>query len=161
MRYDWNKIINRNIGYSECQLITAINAAYLLTGKEIEQESDEYEMLVDLVKARYGSALCVEEAWAYLGIKSTKKFTGHEIRENTSAQIPLPLEMSIWHKRTGFHSTLVLDHDLKTNCIRVANFREVTSTDGWMFIEDIHMYLYDNPEKVTPHRANFALFEKC
>ena len=48
MKRSWNKYINKN-KYSECQLITALNAYYYLTGKQYcKQDSKEYENLVDL-----------------------------------------------------------------------------------------------------------------
>lgn len=134
----WEKYLNKQL-YSECQLVTAINAYYYLTGKTIKQDSQEYEDLVDLVKARSGSAICIEKAYEKLGLITLKK---EEWLWGLwdERKLLLPIGATIWHKKTGFHSVAIVDHCPKTDCIRVPNFRAVTSTDGWMFREDFYQY---------------------
>lgn len=134
----WEKYLNKQI-YSECQLITAINAYYYLTGKAIDQNSDEYEELVDLVKARNGAAIQVEIAHRKLGLVTLKK-SEHLWDLWDDKKLLLPIGATVWHKRTGFHSVAIVDQCLKTDCIRVANFKDGTSTDGWMFREDFYQY---------------------
>jgi len=64
----WKPYINRQ-KCSECQLVTALNAYTYLHGRPYcEQDSDEYERLVDMVGARHGSAIHIERAWKLLGI---------------------------------------------------------------------------------------------
>lgn len=46
--------------YSECQLVTAINATIYLNETSILSHSIEYERLIDLVGARHGSAVNIE-----------------------------------------------------------------------------------------------------
>lgn len=157
----WHRYINKN-KYMECMLITALNARYYLTGEYIKQDSKEYEDLVDFCGARYGSIVRPEKMYRKLGLKIigtfsslfdfhywTKKnpkykkgsneamFVGGERRK----KIPLPMEVTVWHKKTGFHSVCIVDHELKTGCYRIANFRYVTSIQGWLFEEDLYQYL--------------------
>ena len=139
----WKKYLNKQ-KYSECQLVTAINACYYLTGKTIEQDSDEYEELVDLVAARNGSAICIEKAYEKLGLKVLGQYRSiYSFEQIKTRKIPLPMEVGIWHKKTGFHSILIVDHCLKTDCYRVANFRYQTSLEGWMFAEDLYQFERD------------------
>lgn len=68
--YKYKNIINRNSNhekyYSDCQVVTAINAHYLLTGEIIKQGSERYNELCELAKACYGSAICIEKIWDIL-----------------------------------------------------------------------------------------------
>jgi predicted solute-binding protein len=134
----WKNYINKQL-YSECQLITAINAYYYLTGKIIKQESQEYEDLVDLVKARNGSALYIKRVHEKLGLITLKK-AGHLWDLWDDKKLLLPIGATVWHKKTGFHSVAIVEQCLKTDCIRIANFQDATSLDGWMFREDFYQY---------------------
>jgi len=132
----WKKYINEQ-KYSECQVITAINAYYYLTGKTISQDSEEYEKLVDLVSARNGSAIGIEKVHKKLGLVTLKRVKWlHEF----GPKLPLPIEASVWHKKTGFHSVLMVDYCKKTDCIRIANFSQATNMRGWMFGEDFYQF---------------------
>ena len=151
----WKKYLNKQ-KYSECQVVTAINAYYFLTGKTIKQDSDEYEELVDISYARYGSAICIEKIYKKLGIKiiwsgdSLLDFKLEFEKSNNSlsdympkykkGKIPLPLEFNCWHKKTGFHSTLIVDHIIRCGVYRIANFRVATSLEGWIFEEDLYQF---------------------
>ena len=154
MSIDWNKVINKN-KYSECQLITALNAYYVLTGNYIEQDSERYEELVDLVSARHRSAIGIEKAWKELGLVVLKE--GNSLFDFTTGDpenaFSLPLEYSIWHKRYGFHSTLIIAYEPKSDAVMVTNFDKVTTSFGWMFRED--MYLY---EKACGDKPIYRLF---
>jgi len=132
--------------YSECQLVTALNAYYHLTGKIIKQDSKRYESLVDLCGARYGSAISIEKVHKRLGIKPTKLMFCPFMVETKSGKIKflkktkLPLEASVWHKSTGYHSVLIVDYESKTDAYRVANFKGATNRQGWIFAEDFQHY---------------------
>jgi hypothetical protein len=134
----WEKYLNKQL-YSECQLVTALNVFYYLTGKVIKQDSKEYEDLVDLVGARHGSAVHAGKIHEKLGLIVLKKAAWLWDLWGDK-KLMLPIGATIWHKQTGFHSVAIVDQCLKTDCIRVANFKEVTSTDGWMFREDFYQY---------------------
>ena len=152
MNRDWNNYILKN-KYSECQLVSALNAYYYLTGKYIKQNSKRYENLVDLAKARHGAAISIEKVWNKLGIKIIKESNSilDFVKGNT---IMLPLEYNIWHKRYGFHSTLIVDHEPKCNALRITNFYRITSLDGWMFEEDVHQF----ETTVGGHKKTYRLF---
>ncbi len=61
INYNFKHIINKNSGgkkyYSDCQVVTAVNAHYLLTGNIIKQRSKRYKELCELAKACYGTAI--------------------------------------------------------------------------------------------------------
>lgn len=138
---EWSKYLQKN-KYSECQLITALNAIYYLTGEYIDQNSNEYEELVDLCMARNGAAISIEKVWDELGIEIKKTYlTSLDWESNLP---PLPLEISIWHKAYGFHSVLAVDYEPKTDAFRITNFKWATSLKGWIFNEDLYHYLMDS-----------------
>jgi hypothetical protein len=136
MKREWTKYINKQ-KYSECQLITALNAHYYLTGKTINQESKKYEQLVDLVKARNGSAICIEESWGRLDIYP------FNYRRYLSGDFPLPFEINVWYKKCGFHSVCAVDYNKEVEALRVPNLKWLTTFEGWIFIEDLRHYLDD------------------
>lgn len=154
MRREWEKYHNRQ-KYSECQLVTALNIYYYLTGKSIKQESKRYENLVDLCGARHGSAVHIEKVWKRLKIEPKQTFSG--TFEFSDEKIPLPLEASAWHKQHGFHSVAIVDFEPKTKCIRVLNLRHETSVGGWLFFEDLYKFLINNPDLEEP-RYKLRLF---
>lgn len=133
----WEKYLNRQ-RYMECQLVTALNAYYCLTGKVYcKQDSQEYEDLVDLCCARIGAAISIEKIHKKLGLKIAEK---HRFLWGfRDKKLPLPIEVSIWHRITGNHSVLIVDHSIKCNAVRIANFRYETRS-GWIFIDDLKLY---------------------
>lgn len=139
MRKVWSKYINKN-KYSECQLITALNAYYYLTGKQYcKQDSQDYEDLVDLVKARHGAAICVEKAWKKFGIEIVwEGISLYDLFEKKTLR--LPIEFNVWSKGYGFHSTLIVDYNTKCDALRITNFGRETNSQGWIFREDIYKY---------------------
>jgi hypothetical protein len=147
MKYDWKKIINQNSGgrkyYSDCQVVTAVNAYYLLTGEQIKQRSKRYKELCELAKACYGSAICIKKVWKELGIEV---FNESFLPMNDD----YPTECSVWHLRYGYHSVLICDYSEKCSAYRVANLRWHTSMNGWIFEEDLISMLAENPSKSEP-----------
>lgn len=165
----WEKYINRQL-YSECQLVTAINAYYYLTGKTIKQDSERYEGLVDLSKARHGSAINIEKVHSKFGIGPIgysnhimdvqmdkwyefRTFRQHHVSftelklPEKKEEIRLPIEVNIWHKKTGFHSVLIVDYCSKSDALQITNFRYETSVKGWIFAEDLYKYTNDCNKK--------------
>jgi len=135
------KYLNRQ-KYSECQLVTAINCYTYLTGKIIKQDSKRYEKLVDLVAARYGSAISIEKAYKRLGIEVIRwYYNEYELASKRNKFPFLPLVAAVWYKRYGCHSVAIVDYEPKTDCILVPNFKYVTSMDGWVFIEDFKPFV--------------------
>ena len=134
------KYINKNL-YSECRVITALNAYHFLMKKPYCKQGDEtYMELVDLCGAYIGSAIGVEKVHQKLGIKKRQGFSSLLLLD-LWPKVRLPLEMNVWHKKMGFHSTLIVDYSIKCRAIQVANFPQVTSHEGWMFVEDVYQYV--------------------
>jgi hypothetical protein len=165
---NWSKYLNSQ-KYSECQLITALNAYYYLTGKVYcTQDSPRYEELVDLSGTRHGTAINIEKRiheklglqilgysrflctgwveWYELSTMQRWKKEGAlptDVSLKKNKIINLPIEINLWHKRTGFHSALLVEHCTKAGCFRIANFRHATSLHGWMFAEDLYQFTDD------------------
>ena len=141
MKRNYGKYIDKNQTAGDCQLVTAVNAYYFLTGKQwCKAKSDEYERLVDLTACRHGSAIHIEKAWNELGIEIVWEgniwFNVEEILKKRR----LPVEWNIWAWGYGFHSTLIVDYVKKSENIRVTNFRKVVLPSGWMSCYDMHKY---------------------
>jgi hypothetical protein len=144
MKKIWDLYHKNNKYDSDCQLIVAINSLYLLKNhncKPILQDSQYYENLVDLSGSRYGSAICIEKVWKELGIEKHKEYkTFYKIIENDE-KIDLPLSVSIWHKYYGYHNIVIVDFESRTKAFRIPNFKYVTTSDGWIFEEDLNHYI--------------------
>lgn len=158
---NWNKYILENSRDSkygmDCQLVTAINAYYHLTGKIIKQNSERYKQLAELAGCCYGSCINIKKVWKELGIWEKKCFQRWDSYKYFKPNIFM--EVSIWHKRYGFHSIAIVDHSTKTKAVRITNFKYETSCDGWIFIEDLEPFLELNPDKTEPrwHYRTFKL----
>jgi hypothetical protein len=141
---DWQKYLNEQ-KYSECQLVSAINAAYYLRGRVVLNDSGEYEKLVDMVRARHGSAIGIERAHEYLKIVKDKTYPSwfDFTADLKRGGFRFPAEVCVWEKHYGFHSVLVIDHEPKTNAVRVTNFKHQTSLSGWIFEEDFNLFACD------------------
>ncbi len=100
--------------YSECQLVSAINAAVHLGEPPVDPSSEEYERLVDLVGARHGSAIHIRDAVRYLRLVryEIKPITVNNIRAKTLSGHPV--SVNIWHREVGFHSVLLTDSSSAT-----------------------------------------------
>jgi len=164
LRRNWEKYHRKNNSGSECQLVAALNACYYLTGRYIDQNSDEYEELVDLCGAWYGSAISIGKVWKKLGIKIKKTYLGLLDSEDNlikKKKSLLPLEMIVWHKIYGFHSVSAVDYEPRTDSFRIPNFKYVTNIEGWIFYEDLFHFIKENPDKTKPRYRyrQFGLIE--
>jgi len=162
---DWNKYIHKNRTCGDCQLVTAVNAYYYLTGKTVEEK--EYMEFAEECGCTHGACISVEKAWKKLGIKIKKTYRTHDLPDGKFVEkdgfttyklmkLPLPIEISVWHRKCGLHSVLIVDQDLNTDCFRITNFPWETN-DGWMFRNELYKFLrpveeflrdYDIPEEV-------------
>ena len=134
---EWEKYIDKNKFHSDCQLVSAVNAYYYLTGITIDD--NKYEKFIDLCGCRYGSAIYIEKIYRALDmeIKWEGSFRLYSINDNIS----LPIEINVWHKRTGFHSALIIDYEPKVEAYRIANFKQITTIKGWFFREDLYQFI--------------------
>lgn len=162
MGRSWKKYLKKNKTCCDCQLVTAVNVYYHLTGKTISQDSEQYDEFLEMTGCRHGGAISIEKVWNKLGIKpiqsSATLFDFKIIRPRNTKRppkqselvlrksLPFPIEWRVWHKHTGFHSVLIVEECKKTQCVRVLNFDSVTTAEGWMFEEDMYMYTRPFPQ---------------
>jgi len=147
-KYEWKNIINQNTpGRPDCQMVSAINAYYILTGDIIKRGSERYEEYCRIARCMAGAALCIDEVYEDLGLKRTTKHFGipwdrfnTKIKKSEYRKF-LPLEVSIWYKRAGFHSVLIYDFEPITDSVRVSGFHWETNSLGWMYWKDFQHYL--------------------
>ena len=140
------RYLTKNKTSGDCQLVTAVNAHTCLTGKlYCDQDSDEYERLVDLSGCRHGSAIRIDKVHRKLGL--TVVWQGNNLLDLRRAfdnyakpALPLPIEWNNWSWEYGMHSTLIVDYVAKCETVRVLNFDRVTGYGGWMFVDDMHKY---------------------
>lgn len=130
--------------YSECQLISALNALYYLKGLAgPSMGSNEYEALVDLIKARSGASLCVNLAHEKFGLSIISKFDREGLLEIIHDP-PLPLEVSIWTQQYGHHSILIVDKN--PGCLRVTNLNKILKENmGWINIATFIKFIPNFP----------------
>jgi hypothetical protein len=148
----WAKYINKNKTCGDCQLVTALNAYYYLTGEQwCKQDSAEYERFIDLSGCRAGSAINIDRVYQELGIEII--WSGINLLDlMVGTKIILPVEWSTWSWEYGFHSTLIVNQ--KGYNIRVTNFSKI-APNGWMPERSAH--LYENFSMERDHRL-FRLF---
>ena len=139
----WEKYRNQNYkNYSDCQVVTAVNAYYYLTGKQYCKNDDEYDIICRDLSCHNGAAIGIDGLHKKMGLKTLGKFqyswdfNGTWVSPGKVAKIPLPMEINVWHIDTGYHSILVVDHDTKCNAYRVTGFRWETNHYGWIFAEE-------------------------
>ncbi len=155
MEYDFEKMHNQNAkDCSDCQLVTVVNAHTYFTGNRIEQEDEFYQEMVDLVCARNGAAISIEKAHEALGIKIKKEYRWFHQWEEAGRL--MPAELKIWHKKTGFHSTCLVDYESKSGAYRLMGFRHETTHDCWVFGENLYQWI-KNCGQNTPEVRVFEL----
>ena len=117
--------------YSECQLVTAINAAAHLGELPVRPETEEYERLVDLVHARNGAAIAICRALPYLRIKR-KAMPLRWSAVKRALDQGLPVGLDVYCTRIGLHSILCTDYRERRRLqfLRVWNLKSAPS--GWI-----------------------------
>jgi len=135
----WINYRNRNtVDCCDCQVVSAVNAYYYLTGKIVPNK--RYDKFIDLCACRSGSAIHIEKVWNKLGIKIINSFKRIDLNP-TNISKRLPLEARVWHPHYGFHSVLIVQYEPITNSYRIANFCQETTTDGWMYAQNFRLFL--------------------
>jgi hypothetical protein len=140
----WENYIHRNKSDGDCQLVSAANAYYYLTGKIIDDKL--YESLIDECGCRCGACINIKKAYDRIGLY-VKNSYNYFVSGNMKV---LPLEINVWHKFFGYHSIIALDWESKTDAFRITNFRHVASASGWVFSEDLDHFVINNPDKEHP-----------
>ena len=134
MKRDWNKYINEQ-KKAECQLVSALNAYYYMTGKAIKYGSKKYMALIKLCKAEYGSAIYIHRVYERLGmviLRAERYMWGFMGKKG----LRLPIITNIDHKFYGLHSVAIVEHEPRTDSLRIPNLKFVTNGMGWIFRED-------------------------
>jgi hypothetical protein len=152
MDRNWDNYAHDQQGM-ECQLVTALNAYHYLTGKSAKFNTLRYNQLIKEIGAKYGAAIDMVPAWRKLGIFPSRNFSDLPSHMDLSL---LPMEISVWHKWYGFHSVCAVDYDHRTGCLRIPNFKYVTSSMGWVFREDLAPFVRRS-EPFGPPCRQFAL----
>jgi hypothetical protein len=114
--------------YSECVMVSAINAAVHLGLPPVELESVEYERLVNLAGARHGSVIHPKLVYRYLGIDRVPIEPDWGI-VTSKLRMGSPVEFLVWHLRCGRHSVLATAY--KGRSLKVWNLRKLTKR-GWI-----------------------------
>ena len=154
---NWNNYIKENkFKESDCQLVTACNAYYHLTGNVIDQYEPYYEELKILAGCVAGSCINISKVWKELGICEDKRYI--RIQYDEIFKENCFFEMTIWHKYYGFHSIAAVDYNKKCDALRITNFKYETSLKGWIFWEDLKHYLCLNIDGSKP-KYNFRTFK--
>lgn len=146
--HKWENYIN-NQKYSDCQIVTAVNAYYYLTGKQIKYNSPTYRRFVELTGAKYGSAIQIERIYDDLKLCYTEYddfLNFYRLVEDRK----FPIEITVDHKRHGRHSVLVIDYEPKCNAYQITNFSFATTKNGWIFWEDLNQFVvkYGNAKTI-------------
>ena len=94
--------------YFECQLVSALNASYMLGESFIPKGSKEYERLVDFTCGRNGSCIGINKIYPYLRLEHV------DIKpewDNIKLMVDngFPVAMSVNTPKTGNHSVCVVD----------------------------------------------------
>ena len=135
---DFYKYYNKNQAGDDCAIVSLLNASKYLHGKDlILPGTKEYEEILDLTGCRAGAACAPEKAHPILKIEEKKQYDGWYVIDFTD----LPLALNIWHSHYGFHSTLVIDYCKRNKAVQMLNFRQETTTDGWIFLEKLHYFI--------------------
>ena len=136
----WKKYLYKNKYEGDCQLVSIVNAYYYLTGKTVKDEV--YDELVEMCGCVAGACIEISKAIAYLDLQEVERYL---------YLVPyVPLEINVWHKFFGFHSVLAVGWSQRLDAYRILNFKHVTSSNGWIFREDLMHFTIQNPDKDTP-----------
>jgi len=142
---NWYEFLNENTLPSDCQLVSAVNAHYYLTGKKIRplfpqtEAMEQYNELAKLAGCEAGPAVSIEKVYDKLGLVVVQAE-----RHMSFCDLPdeRPVEATIYHQRYGAHSVLIIDKEPKTEAVQVLNFKYGTTTMGWIFMEEFSIFAH-------------------
>ena len=141
MNYEWSSIIKKNTKsikyHSDCQVVTVMNAYYVLTGQMIPQYTEPYYQMCEFVGAVHGAAMGIHRMHNLLGMSTEGKYD--TLPDLEGLGVEYVLEANVWHDKCGFHSVAIIDSN--KNKLRVPNFRWVTSRVGWIDKTEFLKYL--------------------
>ncbi len=151
--------------YSECQLVTALNASYKLGEPFVDPKSNEYERLVDLVLARNGAAITIEKACDYLRLKYVDVAPSWE-SIGFADDMNLPLDITINSPKYGLHSVAIVGvkygyggKDGTGEYIIVPNMAYHTNKSMLIKWENLEKYITVG-DNIAPNYGCFRMFIK-
>ena len=156
-----NKVIQNNQRYSECQLVSALNAASWLESIESYPSNVEYEKLVDLCMAREGAAITIVSAYKQLNLEY---FDVQPIWNNILLYVRKhnwPIGVNIESKQYGFHNVLIIQTKYEDHCwwVQVPNLNFHTDDDMWIRWNDFSQLITKLPN-IQPQCGLFRVFVK-
>lgn len=149
----WDNFIHRNSRgryyTQDCQLVTAVNAYYHLYGRTLKQKGEKYRSMAEDCGCKAGACINIKRAWVELGIWPDKIFTSFfDLKDELDQLEGDPFfEITINGKWYGYHSCAIADYIPRAECCRIINLKYLTSTMGWIFWEDLKLYLRNDPDK--------------
>jgi hypothetical protein len=148
--------------YSECQLVATLNASYMLGRPFIDPDSNEYEMLVDLTCARYGSCVCIEKVYEYLSLKYIDvKQELNSITTSVNMNLPISVNVYQYKKLYGLHNVIIVE--MKYNAekenydLKIPNYRKFTDKNMWINWNDLKKLLC-TLDNIGPSYGFFRMF---
>lgn len=120
--------------YSDCQLVSAINAAKQVHG-DFELPDFIYEQLVDISKCRYGGALRINEAIKFIGLRA-RKFHNISLKNIKKIKEKHPVSLGIFTKEHGLHSVFI--EKIEGSKLKVWNWKNHDWVDFYSIEKDIY-----------------------
>lgn len=155
------KIIYQNEQkYSECQLVTALNASYCLGESFISSNNEEYERLVDLTGGRYGSCIDVTKAYKYLRLEYI------DVKPEWNSILfamdkNLPISIGVYTKIHGLHNVVIVKMKHNNNKgwydLKIPNLNGYTSKKMWIHWYDLKKIIKVR-ENIGPNFEFFRIF---
>ena len=143
--------------YSECQLVSVLNASYMLGGSFITKGSNEYERLVDFTCGRNGSCIQIEKVYRYLKLEHV------DIKpewDNIKLMVDygFPVSISVNTPITGNHSVCIVGarHCNGGYVFKVPNINWYTNR-MWIHEEELKK-IHICRSNLLPHRNYFRMF---
>ena len=161
LRFINHKVIQNSQSYSECQLVSALNAASYLEIIKTFPQGDEYEELVDLALARDGAAITLNKVYRQLKLEY---FDVNPIWNNILFYLrkhKWPIGVNVESSKYGFHNVLVIDTKYDDNCwwVQIPNLNHHTDDAMWIRWNDFSILISELPN-IEPQCGLFRVFVK-
>ena len=137
---EFHEYYNNNQKGSDCAIVAALNASYYLHGKRlIKPGTKEYDKVLKRTGCVAGSAISPEKCYKRLKIRVNNIYkTLYDVNFKD-----LPLEITLWNAHYGYHSALAINYSKKDEAIQILNFKKETTTEGWIFKQNLAYYVND------------------
>lgn len=159
MLFEEFNTFQNNQKYSECLLVSSLNALKYLKQETISEE--RYEEYVDFLEVRNKGINVMHDLVRNLWIDKLgiyPKWTGETLfyfRYETFPElkkIPLPIQASVIlppnpekNYEGGRHAVLIVDHNIECDAYQICNFSNHTNDYGWILSKDFRNFIPNNP----------------